>query len=298
MPHPARRRRKAPGIVAAVAAVVLAATAVTLVPGADAATTSFHRGPAPTAASIRAAEGPFAVTRTPVARETVTGFGGGDIYLPVDAGAGRLGAVAMVPGFTARRAGLAWLASRIATQGFVVFNIDTVRTTDTPAARGRQLLAALDFLTRDSAARDRVDPDRLAVLGHSMGGGGTLQAALSRPELQAAVPLAPFDVGRDFGGVTVPTLIVGAERDRIAPVRLHATRFFADLPADADRGYLELAGAGHSVQSDPRPVLAAMSIAWLKRFVDDDTRFDQFLCPGPGTDPEISDYRSNCPYQG
>jgi hypothetical protein len=41
-------------------------------------------------------------------------------------------------------------------------------------------------------------------------------------------------------------------------------------------------------------------VAWLKRFVDNDTRFDPFLC---GSDHNayragtaISDYRSTCPY--
>jgi len=293
-----RRKRLSVAVAGALAAVALAATAVVLGPDAEATTTSFRRGPDPTAASIRAAVGPFAVTRTRVAAEAVTGFGGGDIYAPTDTGAGTFGAVAMVPGFTARRAGLAWLASRIATQGFVVFNIDTVRTTDSPAARGRQLLAALDFLTRDSAVRDRIDPSRLAVMGHSMGGGGTLQAALDRPDLQAAIPMAPFDVKRDFTGVTVPTMIIGAEDDRIAPVRLHAVRFFADLPPATDRGYLEMADAGHSAPRTPEPAIAAMSIAWLKRFVDDDTRFDQFLCPGPVAEAGISEYETNCPHRG
>jgi predicted dienelactone hydrolase len=292
-----RRKRRSAAVAGAVAAVVLAATAVVLGPDAEAAT-SFRRGPDPTAASIRAAAGPFAVTRSTVAADVVTGFGGGDIYTPTDTGAGRFGTVAMVPGFTARRAGLAWLASRIATQGFVVFNIDTVRTTDTPAARGRQLLAALDFLTRDSAVRDRIDPDRLAVMGHSMGGGGSLQAALDRPGLQAAIPMAPFDLKRDFTGITVPTMIIGAQDDRIAPVRLHAVPFFDDLPAATDRGYLEMAGAGHSAPRTPQPAIAAMSVAWLKRFVDDDTRFDQFLCPGPVAEAGISEFETNCPHRG
>ena len=36
-------------------------------------------------------------------------------------------------------------------------------------------------------------------------------------------------------------------------------------------------------------------ISWLKRWVDEDTRYNQFLCPGPsGTD--VLEYRSTCPY--
>ncbi|NDU78499.1 alpha/beta hydrolase, partial [Actinomadura sp. DSM 109109] len=36
------------------------------------------------------------------------------------------------------------------------------------------------------------------------------------------------------------------------------------------------------------------SIAWLKRYIDNDTRYEQFLCPPPGV-TAISDYRHTCP---
>jgi hypothetical protein len=35
-------------------------------------------------------------------------------------------------------------------------------------------------------------------------------------------------------------------------------------------------------------------VAWLKRFVDNDTRYDQFLCPGP-SGLDVEDYRNTCP---
>ena len=31
------------------------------------------------------------------------------------------------------------------------------------------------------------------------------------------------------------------------------------------------------------------------RYIDNDTRYDQFLCPGPGRDLNISEYRDTCP---
>jgi predicted dienelactone hydrolase len=282
-------------VAAAVAGLALAAAAVTLVPNADAATTSFRRGPDPSAASIRATNGPFSITRTSVARASVSGFGGGDIYAPTSS-ADTFGAVAMAPGFTATRSSLAWLAPRIASQGFVVFNIDTLSTSDQPAARGRELLAALDFLTTSSTARTRIDKTRLAVMGHSMGGGGVLEAARSRPSLQAAIPMTPWDLTKNFAAVTVPTMIIGAQSDTIAPVRQHAEPFFASLPSSADKGYLELAGASHFAPNIPNTTIASMSVAWLKRFVDNDTRFEQFLCPGPTAG--LSDYETNCPHQG
>ncbi|WP_433360960.1 alpha/beta hydrolase family protein [Actinoplanes sp. CA-142083] len=284
-------------VVAALAGLAIAGAALTLVPDAGAATASFRRGPDPSAASIRAANGPFAITRTNVARTSVTGFGGGDIYAPNETSAGTFGAVAIAPGFTATRSSLAWLAPRIASQGFVVFNIDTLTTSDQPAQRGRELLAALDFLTGSSNARAKIDKNRLAVMGHSMGGGGTLEAAKSRPSLQAAVPLTPWDLTKSFSAVTVPTMIIGAQSDTIAPVRQHSDRFFASLPSTADKGYLELAGASHFAPNIPNTTIASTSVAWLKRFVDDDTRYEQFLCPGP-SGSGVSDYETNCPHRG
>jgi predicted dienelactone hydrolase len=293
--HRSRRLARPRNLVGALAALALTAGGITLVPDAQAATTSFQRGPAPTQASITATRGPFAITQTTVARTGVSGFGGGDIYFPTDTSAGTFGAVAMAPGFTASRSSLAWLAPRLASQGFVVFNIDTLTTSDQPASRGRQLLAALDFLTRTSSVRSRIDTTRLAVMGHSMGGGGTLEAANSRPSLQAAIPLTPWDLNRNFAGLKVPTMIIGGQADTIAPVNVHSIPFFTSMPSTLEKSYLELAGASHFAPNIPNTTIAEFSIAWLKRFVDDDTRYDQFLCPGPKTGATVSQFRETCP---
>ena len=289
--------RRPRNVAGALAGLALAAAAVTLVPDANAATASFRRGPDPSAASIKAANGPFSIQKTTVARSAVSGFGGGDIFAPTDTGQGTFGAVAIAPGFTATRSSLAWLAPRIASQGFVVFNIDTLTTSDQPAQRGRELLAALDFLTGQSGAKAKIDKNRLAVMGHSMGGGGTLEAARSRPSLQAAVPLTPWDLNRDFAAVKVPTMIIGGQADTIAPVNVHSKRFFASL-GSGDKGYLELAGASHFAPNIPNTTIASTSVAWLKRFVDDDTRFEQFLCSGPAAGSTVSEFDLDCPLKG
>jgi hypothetical protein len=35
-------------------------------------------------------------------------------------------------------------------------------------------------------------------------------------------------------------------------------------------------------------------VAWFKRYLDDDLRYDQFLCPPPAG-PTIIEYRHTCP---
>ncbi|GKQ34955.1 alpha/beta hydrolase [Streptomyces sp. A012304] len=287
-----------PGRIAAAAAAVAAVVGLTTLggPGAHAADNPYERGPAPTTASIEAARGPYAVSQTTVSSLAVTGFGGGTIYYPTSTADGTFGAVAVSPGFTGTQASIAWLGPRLASQGFVVFTIDTLTTLDQPDSRGRQLLAALDYLTGTSSVRSRVDATRLGVMGHSMGGGGSLAAAKSRPALQAAIPLTPWHLDKTWPEVATPTLIVGADGDTIAPVADHAEPFYGSLPSALDRAYLELNGAGHLAPNTPNTTIAKYSVSWLKRFIDNDTRYEQFLCPLPGPSTTIEEYRGNCPH--
>nr|7YKQ_A Chain A, Triacylglycerol lipase [Thermomonospora curvata DSM 43183]7YKQ_B Chain B, Triacylglycerol lipase [Thermomonospora curvata DSM 43183]7YKQ_C Chain C, Triacylglycerol lipase [Thermomonospora curvata DSM 43183]7YKQ_D Chain D, Triacylglycerol lipase [Thermomonospora curvata DSM 43183] len=256
----------------------------------------YQRGPDPTEASLRAPRGPFAVSEQSVSRLSVSGFGGGTIYYPTDTSQGTFGAIAISPGFTASWSSLAWLGPRLASHGFVVIGIETNTRYDQPDSRGRQLLAALDYLTQRSSVRDRVDASRLAVAGHSMGGGGTLEAARRRPSLKAAIPIAPWNLDKTWPEVTTPTLIIGGENDSIAPVATHAIPFYNSLTNATEKAYLELNGASHFFPQTPNDTMAKFMIAWMKRFIDDDTRYDQFLCPPPRPSGDISEYRDTCPH--
>ncbi|MFG2773887.1 alpha/beta hydrolase family protein [Streptomyces sp. NPDC048350] len=277
------------------AAVTLSSLAFLVAPAADAADNPYQRGPAPTVASIEAARGSYAVSQTSVSSLAVTGFGGGTVYYPTSTSDGTFGAVVISPGFTAYESSIAWLGPRLASQGFVVFTIDTLTTLDQPDSRGRQLLAALDYLTQRSSVRGRVDASRLGVMGHSMGGGGTLEAAKSRPSLKAAIPLTGWNTDKTWPEISTPTLVVGADGDTVASVATHSEPFYESLPASLDKAYLELNGATHFTPNSSNTTIAKYSISWLKRFIDDDTRYDQFLCPLPRPSLTIEEYRGTCP---
>nr|WP_246437798.1 alpha/beta hydrolase [Lipingzhangella halophila] len=265
---------------------------------AQADTGSHERGPDPTEQALEARSGPFDTDDERVSSLGASGFGGGTIYYPEDTSEGDFGAVALAPGYTASSTSYSSLAERIASHGFVVLAFDTNTRYDQPNSRGRQMESALEYLTEDSDVTDRIDTDRQAVSGHSMGGGGTLAAADDNPDLQAAVPLTPWHTQKSWSGMQVPTMIIGAENDSIASVRSHSIRFYESLPGSLEKGYAEVDGASHFAPNSNDDTVAKYTITWLKRFVDNDTRYEQFLCPPPdsgGWGDDLSDYRDSCP---
>ncbi|RNL87455.1 alpha/beta hydrolase family protein [Halostreptopolyspora alba] len=265
---------------------------------AQADTGSHERGPDPTEQALEASSGPFDTDSDSVS-SLVSGFGGGTIYYPEDTSEGDFGAVALAPGYTASSTSYGSLAERIASHGFVVFAFDTNTRFDQPNSRGDQMESALEYLVEDSDVTDRIDENRQAVSGHSMGGGGTLAAADDNPDLQAAVPLTPWHLQKSWGGMQVPTMIIGAENDSVASVSSHSIPFYESLPGyGLEKAYAEVSGASHFAPNSNDDTVAKYSIAWLKRFVDNDARYDQFLCPPPdsgGFFGELSDYRDSCP---
>jgi dienelactone hydrolase len=288
------RRRSVVALVSAwVAALTLALGGLVVAPtGAGAQANPYARGPAPTLAGLNASRGPFAIAQVSVAAQA--GFAGGTIYYPTDTSQGTFGAIAVSPGFFSPESAIAWTGPRIASHGFVVITINTTTIFDFPSSRATQLQAALTYVAQSSSVRTRVDGTRLAVMGHSMGGGGSLEAARNNPALQAAVPLQPWDILQNFSTVRVPTLIVGAQNDSVAPVASHSEPFYTQIPATTEKAYLEVAGASHGLGTTAETTQARLAVAWLKRYVDNDTRYEQFICPPP-SGPTISEYRHTCP---
>ena len=283
-----RRLRARAALVLVVIGVVLGLTTAA---GASAADNLYQRGPDPTPASIAADHGPFATAQTTVPKGN--GLGGGVVYYPTDS-QGTFGAIAIAPGYGTEWRPYAWLGPRLASFGFVVVGIETVSLSD----YADQLLAALDWLVTSSPVRDRVDRARLAVGGHSMGGGGALVAGTRRPSLLTAVGMAPYVPNGDLSGIKIPTVLFGGQVDTtVTPSYLAGA--YATIQATTQRAYPEIAGEGHGFAAGGgggnSGAFARVMMVWLKVFMDSDTRYTSFLCPTLSNTNGISKYQASCP---
>ncbi|WP_239141381.1 poly(ethylene terephthalate) hydrolase family protein [Plantactinospora endophytica] len=282
------------GIAAAGIAAAVGLFTVTAATGpASAADNPYQRGPDPSRTSVATETGPFA--NASVSVPTGYGFNGGRIYYPTDSSQGTFGAIAISPGYTALfSAELAWMGPWLASHGFVVIGIETNSRNDFDTARGTQLLAALDYLTQQSPVRDRVDPNRLAVAGHSMGGGGALSAAVRRSSLKAAVGIAPYSPSSNLANDRVPTMVFSGQADTVVTPS-YAIGLYNSLPTTTESVYLEVAGADHGFMvGRSNPVMIRTMLPFVKMFIDNDTRYSQFLCPLLDSSGVVT-YRSTCP---
>ncbi|NUR26416.1 MAG: alpha/beta hydrolase [Catenulispora sp.] len=258
------------------------------------ATASTQRGPNPTLAMIEASRGPFATAQQSVA--SGHGFNGGVVYYPTDTSLGTWGALAIVPGYTAKCAKEeAWMGPWLSSFGFVVICIETTSPNDFDVARGKELMAALTWLTTASPVRSRVDPNRLSVLGHSMGGGGVVYATEHQPTLKAGIALAPFSPSQNLSSEHVPMLVLGGQKDpTVTPSYLSG--LYKTMPTATPSAFAQISGADHLYYTHPNNVQMKLIIPWMKIFVDGDTRYEQFLCPNLPDPSKISIYQSKCPY--
>ncbi|MGE0160597.1 MAG: alpha/beta hydrolase family protein [Gemmatimonadales bacterium] len=232
-----------------------------------------------------AADGPYSVA-TYTDFPDVPEFLAGTIYYPTDA-PGPVGGVAISPGYTEEQRHISWWGPRLASHGYAVLTLDNNDRRELPAARAAALLGAVALLREEgerpgSPLFGRIDADRMAVMGHSMGGGGTLLAAHEHSdEIRAAIPFTPWEPASSLSGVHAPTLILAGEVDDIAEVAEHAWRHFTSIPDETPKVYLEVEGGDHYIADTTRGTdLATMSryaLAWLGLYVNGDERYREFL---------------------
>jgi triacylglycerol lipase len=254
-------------------------------------------------ASLKSDNGPFNVAKFSVSG-FLKGFGNSTVHYPTNT-TGKMGAIAVIPGYLSYEDSIEWWGPRLASHGFVVITMNTNSIYDQPDSRATQLSKALDYViaqsnTSSSPIAGKVDSTRLGAIGWSMGGGGSLKLSTQR-SLNAIIPQAPYYAGIDsFNTIKTPTMILACSADVVAPVGVHASPFYNKIPSTTPKAFLEIYGGSHFCANSGYPnedLLGMYGISWMKRFIDFDSRYSQFLCgPNHEADFSISEYRENCPY--
>ncbi|HEY3140082.1 MAG TPA: hypothetical protein VGJ86_03085 [Acidimicrobiales bacterium] len=261
------------------------------------------RGPTPTEQLLTASTGPFAVSTLAV--PTSAGFGGGTIYYPSTT-PGPFAVVSLSPGFTESQSAIAGWGPRLASHGFVTIIINTSNPFIDPSQRSTEQRQALTYVvtqgqTSGSPIFGKVDGQRRGVGGHSMGGGASLISAQADPTIRAVMPMAPWNSSASFPGITSPTLILACQNDGIAPVGSHASPMYNSIPASTKKEYISVAGGDHSCANAPTgggSAVGKFGVAFLKRFLDNDGRYDPWTCGAskPVAGGSLSEVRSTCPF--
>ena len=93
----------------------------------------------------------------------------------------------------------------------------------------------------------KVDPNRIYLMGHSMGAFGTWFIAMRHPEIWAA--LGPISGGGNPGGMAairqIPEYVVHGDNDKTVPVNMSRVMVAAGKKAGANIQYMEIPGGSH-----------------------------------------------------
>lgn len=242
-------------------------------------------GPPPLSDTNLSGNGAYEV-RTYTDFPDVPEFGAATIYYPVGA-TEPVGGVAIAPGFTEEQRHISWWGPRLASHGYAVLVLDTNDRRERPDARANALVAGVTLLRSEGRRQGsplfgRIDVAKMAIMGHSMGGGGALLAANEHSDqIRAAIPFTPWEPETDLGGISAPTLVLAGADDTVAEVEEHAWRHFSMIPESTPKVYLEIAGGDHYIADTTRGIdlatVGRYAIAWLKLYVDRDERYRDLI---------------------
>jgi hypothetical protein len=110
--------------------------------------------------------------------------------------------------------------------------------------------------------------DRYGISGYSMGGGGTTIGCRDDPSLKTGIGLAPWS---PVSGMTVPTLFLCGDADFVAGVQ--EPRTASGTPAML----VVFSLYSHFNWFGPDNLTGPYALAWQKRYLEGDTRWEPWL---------------------
>lgn len=232
-------------------------------------------------------------------------YSGATIYYPTNA-TPPFASIILVPGYLTAPSSIQDWGPFLASYGIVTMTIGTNSIFDSPYDRRDGLLDALltmaqENIRTNSPLNGNLDLTRRAVGGWSMGGGGAQLAAASDTTLKAVLALCPF---LNRGQLTpadlnhpVPTVILSAELDAIAPTASNAEVHYRYIPSTTKKLIFEINNGGHRAANSPtggQGFAGKIALSWLKQYLMEDDCYCPLLIDTPST---ASNYSTNviCP---
>ena len=237
-------------------------------------------GAAPTEASV-SANGTLTVATYTTGLATSTAYKDATVHYPSN-GTGPYVVVVIVPGFTTPASLMAPWGRFMASHGYVGVTAGPPSESDSPEVRDNALWAVIGSMkaenTRAGGPLNGQISDCFAVMGHSMGGGGSLIATNAHPtDIKAAIPLNPYQPSGRFPAIVGATLVLTGQNDTTAAPTSHGRPHYDSIPATTIKQYVEAQGGNHQSAFSPSGLTARYAISWLKYNVDGDARYRPFL---------------------
>ena len=153
-----------------------------------------------------------------------------------------------------------WIGECLASQGYSVllFTVPS-KNLPNPLQWSDGIRSAIDYLlSEEGPLRDRTNPEKIGVMGHSMGGLGALIAASEDSRIRCIVGLAPailagFPFPEKIYNISIPVQVqIGSNDGLIAPEDVKC--FFDNLRSE-QKSYIEIQGGNHIRFADKNAML-------------------------------------------
>lgn len=248
--------------------------------------------------------------RTYEAEVTVDEFAAATIFYPLTLSFDApMGGLVFMPGYRGTQSTYDWWGPALASLGYAVMIVDTNSPEDSFDARKNALVAGVDFLkslnsNADSPLQGKLDGERMAIMGHSLGGGASVAAALELgDQIKAVIPLALYccqlggSFSADYSGLATPTLVIASAVDEVAPPAGHARAVFDAVGDGSNNVYMEFSEGDHMFVANGGPDLSTIghfALAFLKLHLDDKAAMREFLStPAADYADNFSNYEAN-----
>ena len=228
-------------------------------------------------------------------------YSGATLYYPVDID-GPFSSLVLVPGFVSPQSTVSAWGPYLASHGIIVMTIGTNTLTDLPLDRANALLDAVQTLQEEnnrdgSPVFQQIDESKIAVGGHSMGGGGAQIAATMDSSLKSVISfnpwIEPWLVDYDYLNHSVPHLIISGQDDTTASVNEHANIHYDYTPESTPKAIYEVENGNHSggrFPSTANNYVGKIVLSWLNYFGNNNNCYYPLLLEYP---EQASVYQNN-----